>query len=258
MCLQPVNQPTVTRYVHLLCLQPVNQPTVTRCVHLFCLGCILKTVEFSKLQQQQYHDRSDTTPCPCCRRPFKVCDLLRVLPEQKIKEIQSMDTQSKKKYTAVAIDSPPLWSPVATLDQLKQLSPRNEASHHFGYSSKFPSLTPALLNHFRQACGMPPGCRQHEKLPPGALRASPKMAVLLQILFQGQADARARGEEFAGKVVVFSQHRAAVLHCATVLKENGVHCVSIVPGDTQTNQSRAIETFHQDPSCQVFVLHAGR
>ena len=240
-------------------LQPVNQPTVTRCVHLFCLGCILKTVEFSKLQQQQYHDRSDTTPCPCCRRPFKVCDLLRVLPEQKVKEIQRMDTHSKKKkYTPVALDSPPLWSPVATLDQLQQLSAIDGVSHHFNYNSKFPSLSPTLLAHFRQACCMRPGCRQREKLPPGPLRASPKMTVLLQMLFQGQADARARGEEFARKVVVFSQHRAAVLHCAAVLKENGVRCVYIVPGDTQENQSCAIDIFHDDPSCQVFVLHAGR
>ena len=236
----------------------MNQPTVTRCVHLFCLGCILKTVEFSKLQQQQNHDRGDTTPCPCCRRPFKVCDLLRVLPEQKIKEIQIMDTQSKKKYTPVAIDSPPLWSPVATLDQLKQLSTRQETSDYFGYSSKFPSLSPTLLTHFREACGMPPGCQQNKKLPPGPLRASPKMTVLLQMLFQGQADARARGEQFAGKVVVFSQHRAAVLHCAAVLKENGVRCVHIVPGQAQENQSQAIKVFHEDPSCQAFVLHAGR
>ena len=236
----------------------MNEPTVTRCVHLFCLGCILKTVEFSKLQQQQYQHRSDTTPCPCCRRPFKVCDLLRVLPEQKIEEMQSMATEPKTKYTPVSIDSPPLWSPVATSDQLKQLSTQHKASHQFNYSSKYPSLSPMLLTHFHQACGMPPGCRQEERLLPGPLQASPKMMVLLQVLAEGQMDARVRGEKFAEKVVVFSQHRAAVLHCVAVLKENGVRCVYIVPGDTQKNHSRAIESFHEDPSCRVFVLHAGR
>ena len=222
-------------------------------------------VKASKVLQQQYtgNDRNDETPCPCCRQPFTIRSLLQVLPEtevkKKIKDVEEAAacTDTLENHDAVPLDAPPLWSPVASKEQLEQLSSLTPVAR-FGYNSQYQALPPILLTNFQRACGMPPGCPQNERPPAGPRRASPKMTMLLQILLSSKLEAKARGELHADKVVVFSQHRAAVLHCAAVLKENGVHCVYIVPGDTQENQSNAIDVFHQDPSCQVFVLHAGR
>ena len=251
--------------LHFTCVQAVSKPTFTRCVHLFCLDCLLMHVKASRHLQQQYshNDGNGETPCPCCRQPFTVSSLLQVLPEtevkKKIKDVEKAAacTEAPENYAAVPLDAPPLWSPVATEDQLEQLSLLTPVSR-FGYNSQYQSLPPILLTNFLNACGIPPGSSLNEQLPPGPLRASPKMTMLLQILLSSKLEAKARGAAYADKVVVFSQHRSAVLHCAAVLKENGVRCVYIVPGDTQANQSNAIDVFHQDPSCQVFVLHAGR
>ena len=222
------------------------------------------TVKASKHLQQQYvHSHGeDETPCPCCRQPFKVSSLLQVLPDPEVKAMkndmkESAHSGETGKSVVVPLNSPPLWSPAATEDQLKQLSTSTRSSR-YDYNSQYASLPPILLTNFHKACGMPPGCRQNEQLPPGPLRASPKLTALLQILSSLQMDAKARGQKFAEKVVVFSQHRSAVLHCAAVLKENGVNCVYIVPGQSQENQSHFINIFHREPSYQVFVLHAGR
>ena len=59
-----------------------------------------------------------------------------------------------------------------------------------------------------------------------------------------------------GKVVIFSQFKAAVLHMRTVLAEEGIGNVSIVRGDSRESTGHAIAAFNGDGATHVFVLHA--
>jgi len=76
---------------------------------------------------------------------------------------------------------------------------------------------------------------------------SPKMCALIREV------KRLKGE----KTVVFSQHRAAVLHAARVLNHAGVKCVRIVKGDRAEILQQAVQIFNTDTKCSVLLLHSG-
>ena len=59
-----------------------------------------------------------------------------------------------------------------------------------------------------------------------------------------------------GKVVIFSQFKAAVLHMRAVLAEEGIGNVGIVRSDSRESMGHAIASFNGDDATHVFVLHA--
>jgi len=59
------------------------------------------------------------------------------------------------------------------------------------------------------------------------------------------------------KVVVFSQHKNAILHAAKVIESAGIRCVRIVKGDRAERLQEAVQTFNVDQGCTVLLLHAG-
>jgi len=76
---------------------------------------------------------------------------------------------------------------------------------------------------------------------------SPKLAALVE-------EVRALK---GNKVVVFSQHKSAILHAAKVIESAGIRCVRIVKGDRADRLQEAVQTFNVDRGCTVLLLHAG-
>jgi len=63
-----------------ICLAPVDEPTVTRCVHLACNKCILAWLDASAVLNQKGNNtrRLGGAPCPLCRQEFTLRDLIRI------------------------------------------------------------------------------------------------------------------------------------------------------------------------------------
>ena len=64
-----------------VCLQPLEEPTVTRCVHLACGKCIITWLEASSVLSKTQN--RDCAPCPLCRQEFSLSTLIRVIPGEK-------------------------------------------------------------------------------------------------------------------------------------------------------------------------------
>ena len=91
---------------------------------------------------------------------------------------------------------------------------------------------------------------------------SPKMQTMLKLVRDNQAEARQHGktsEEWRdAKVVIFSQHKEAILHASVVLKNAGIGHARIVRGDRAAEQQQAVRRFNEDRGCICFLLHAGQ
>ena len=61
-----------------ICCAPAQAPCVTRCVHLACTRCVVTWFHAAPL-----HGAAASTgaaPCPLCRKPFTIDELIRLLP----------------------------------------------------------------------------------------------------------------------------------------------------------------------------------
>ena len=62
-----------------ICCAPAQAPCVTRCVHLACTRCVVTWFHAAPL-----HDgaaaSTGAAPCPLCRKPFTIDELIRLLP----------------------------------------------------------------------------------------------------------------------------------------------------------------------------------
>ena len=76
-----------------ICLSPVEDPVVTRCVHISCGKCLITWLE----AQNALYKTGDHAPCPLCRQEFSLSTLIRVIPP-------SEESEQKKKSKGQGAD----------------------------------------------------------------------------------------------------------------------------------------------------------
>ena len=269
-----------------ICCAPARAPTITRCMHLACARCVVTW--FHAAPMHGAAAAAGGAPCPLCRKPFHIEDLIRVMPnEEASRERRSSrghdagadgdDDASlsgggrsgkggerkgkgaKKDETSLdetSLDeTSPKFSSAATPASFARLPlpPGEDPGDH--RDGRYPALSMdggRFLAHVHRAC----------------MRQSPKIAALV-------ADLR---EHFArpgasGKAVVFSQLRDALARAAEALTWEGVGNALVDGNKSATTGSssatsndvvrpedaaaRAVARFRDDPACRVLLLHAG-
>lgn len=270
-----------------ICCAPARAPTITRCMHLACARCVVTW--FHAAPMHGAAAAAGGAPCPLCRKPFHIEDLIRVMPNEEASRERrsprgrdagadgdddaslSDDGRSGKggerkgkgafkrrdgeDETSLDETSPPQFSSAATPASFARLPlpPGEDPGDH--RDGRYPALSMdggRFLAHVHRAC----------------MRQSPKIAALV-------ADLR---EHFArpgasGKAVVFSQLRDALARAAEALTWEGVGNALVDGNKSATTGSssatsndvvrpedaaaRAVARFRDDPACRVLLLHAG-
>ena len=273
-----------------ICCAPARAPTITRCMHLACARCVVTW--FHAAPMHGAAAAAGGAPCPLCRKPFHIEDLIRVMPnEEASRERRSprgRDASSDGDDDASLSDG----GRSGKGDERKGKGAKRRASSRDGEdetsldetSPKFSSAaTPASFARLPLPPGEDPGDHRDGRYPAlsmdggrflahvhrACMRQSPKIAALV-------ADLR---EHFArpgasGKAVVFSQLRDALVCAAEALTWEGVGN-ALVDGNAATPAAsatlraqegvvrpedaaaRAVARFRDDPACRVLLLHAG-
>ena len=281
-----------------ICLCEVEQPCVTRCVHMACFECVVGWLKASRVINGGQADEGAPLAaleanCPLCRRPFTLAQLIRVRPgggdappdgaapdDAPPGAGPSGAGPSGAGPSGAAEDGggdgggdgaprAPRWSPAATAESYEELPlPEGVAPRH---EPGLMALPPAFLAH-ADAARRPGGGR------------SAKMRALVDLV-EGRVavddgtGAVTRGEGGARvappmrKVVVFSQFPATLKVAQDVLEAEGVGCSAIAPGvklpldprdptgqtrlSPEETRKQAVTLFNADPECRVFLLHVG-
>ena len=138
----------------------------------------------------------------------------------------------------------------------------------------FPAIPARLLTHLAHAAGGDGGGVRPGSGPSTPLRRrSTKMEQLVSDLEAAVHGAAPAGGDGGGgvegsgssaesraalqKAVVFSQHKTVIAHASIVLRSAGLRHVTIIPGDNHATLRAAVAAFNSDPTCCVFLLHAG-
>ncbi len=255
-----------------ICLETVKHPTFTRCVHVFCGSCILAATRYAQSNNNQGL-APNQAPCPCCRQPYRVADLILVQVAPRANHSSSGSSgQSSRLFAPSAPSAPHVdlsqcrYHPSLSLEEMTALEPA--VGFQVGRSAEFPSLPPRLVTELARGCGrLPLNSRQKlsvsvdEEKPEGpAAHArvwSPKLqALLAEVCRVVPANCR--------KIVVFSQFASALAHASHMLSVEGIAHVSIFKdshkvgkaGETAPSIASAVRTFSCDPACVVFLLQA--
>lgn len=270
-----------------ICCAPANEPTIARCMHLACARCIITWFHAAPLHGAAAN--AGGAPCPLCRKPFFIEELIRLLPNEVDESGEGgsngggtgtstgvIDPKSKGKSkgkgkgTAVpsttdsgsndsGLTPTPKFSFAATpaLFARLPLPPHENPNDH--RDGRYPALSMdggRFLAHVHRAC----------------MRQSPKISALVSDLKQ---NFKRKGG--SGKAVVFSQLRDALSHAANALTWEGIGNVLVDGGgvnarkntngaqgvDSQNvsrpedDTARAVAQFRDDPKCSVLLLHAG-
>ena len=231
-----------------ICCAPAQAPCVTRCVHLACTRCVVTWFHAAPL-----HGAAASTgaaPCPLCRKPFTIDELIRLLPPSESEKgndrgkgtgggggegdeggADAGDPDARRAPRFKAVASP------ADFSRLPLPRGENPADYRDG---RYPALSMdggRFLAHLHRA----------------AMRRSPKMCALVTDL----RDALSRPGA-AGKVVVFSQLRDALTHAHQTLTWEGIRAEIVgARGGAGEDTEAAIGRFREDPDVKVLLLHAG-
>ena len=219
-----------------ICCAPARAPTITRCMHLACARCVVTW--FHAAPMHGAAAAAGGAPCPLCRKPFQIEELIRLLPNEEARtdapsektppagEDAAVDVKGKRaKRRRETSDDDPGDDPDATTRMTKT---RNNAEETPRFSS---APTPASFARLPLPPGEDPGDHRDGRYPAlsmdggrflahvhrACMRQSPKIAALV-------ADLR---EHFArpgasGKAVVFSQLRDALSRVSEALTWEGV------------------------------------
>ena len=122
-------------------------------------------------------------------------------------------------------------------------------TRHVLRSPNFPMLDALLLTQLNVATGVVANAAAKAT---SRTHRSPKIRALLRLLKPVM-----KSNDGAGKAVVFSQQRAAISHVAAILKEEKIGYVKIMRGDPTKSQTEAVQKWNVDPTCHIFLLHAG-
>ncbi len=194
-----------------ICCAPAKAPCVTRCMHLACTRCMVTWFHAAPL-----HGGGGSPPCPLCRKPFAIEDLIRIVPEEEGTRAEEGGGDEKTEEAGAnrpaggragpATGAAPRFTPAASLASFARLPlPRGENPADYR-DGRYPALSMdggRFLAHVHRACA----------------RRSPKMAALV-------ADVKAAlaAPNASGKIVVFSQLRDALAHAADALTWEGIGC----------------------------------
>ena len=63
-----------------ICVQPAVHPCIARCMHLACTRCMVTWYHAAPLHG---NNNSGAPPCPLCRKPFTIDELIRLIPPAK-------------------------------------------------------------------------------------------------------------------------------------------------------------------------------
>jgi hypothetical protein len=63
-----------------ICCAPARLPTITRCMHLACARCVVTW--FHAAPMHGAAAAAGGAPCPLCRKPFQIEELIRLLPNE--------------------------------------------------------------------------------------------------------------------------------------------------------------------------------
>ena len=243
----------------VICHCPAQEPCVTRCVHMACFECMTGWLRAAPVLQNQATQFGNIhavqAPCPLCRRPFTVSQLIRIVPDEAGAEAEAEAGPSG----AAGAPEPcppkkrPRWSAATRRDELDAilLPP--------GAQLRPDPRTPALPPEF------------HAHAAAGRSQRSAKMRALVDILRGRHPALVGRGE--LRKVVVFSQFPAALRVVQQVLEEEGIGCAAIMAGmrlpldpkdptgterlTVEEARRQAVTVFNVDPACRAFLLHVG-
>ena len=255
-----------------ICCAPARAPTITRCMHLACARCVVTW--FHAAPMHGAAAAAGGAPCPLCRKPFLIEDLIRLTPNEEARrpereddvaesgkgEERRRDDVSDGRDATAATTAAPRFSPAPTLASFARLPlpPGEDPGDH--RDGRYPALSMdggRFLAHVHRAC----------------MRRSPKIAALVADLREAFAKPGA-----SGKAVVFSQLRDALACAAEALTWEGFGN-ALVDGNasrgpasaapSRTNEAnggpvrpedaaaRAVARFREDPECRVLLLHAG-
>lgn len=235
-----------------ICCAPAQAPCVTRCVHLACTRCVVTWFHAAPL-----HGAAASTgaaPCPLCRKPFTIDELIRLLPPSKSDEGDGKGKGMGKgegeegggeaggpgAAGAAAASRAPRFKAVASPSDFSRLPlPRGENPADYR-DGRYPALSMdggRFLAHLHRA----------------AMRRSPKMCALVADLREALSRPGA-----AGKAVVFSQLRDALSHAHQTLTWEGIRSEIVgARGGAGEDTEAAIGRFREDPDVKVLLLHAG-
>ena len=238
-----------------VCHEPVALPTFTPCVHAYCAECLL-----SVLKARQADGASEAA-CPMCRQAFTKDSLIQVHCEPCDENPDDDEDSSEGEFASHnegGGNARPAFSPAVARSEMRALVTARRPRHMAGRHHSYPLLPVQLLSHLLSSCGGLPLCAPAKQLSETAADSySPKMQAML-------AEVRRCMQSEGGgeKIVVFSQHREAIMHASAVLDKEGIKHARIAPNDKDANHGRpaeAIARFNSEPvsGCAVFLLHAG-
>lgn len=256
-----------------ICHSPVEDPCVTRCVHVACLPCMLAWLRAAPVLQgapgassSSLHPLAREAPCPLCRRPFSAAQLIRPDPSldaagaegtgEEGGQGEGEGEEEAKEEKGEEAGEEPRWTPGATQADVDGLgTPEGFEPRH---DPRMPALPPPFLAHADAAMA-----RGH---------VSAKMQALLDVV-EGR---RGAGDGQTGplrKVVVFSQFPSSLRVAQDALEAAGVGTAAIGPqmrapadpSDPSGAQRlspdearrQAVTRFNVDPECRVLLLHVG-
>ena len=252
-----------------ICVQPAVHPCIARCMHLACTRCMVTWYHAAPLHG---NNNSGAPPCPLCRKPFTIDELIRLIPPAK------EDDETAEEKTALA-DTKRRGEARKGKEKPGGAGRDGAAGREtHGAVVRFTrAAAPAEFARLPLPPGENPGDYRDGRYPAlsmdggrflahlhrAAMRRSPKMAALVEDL-KHALDAPGA----TGKAVVFSQLRDALAHAEEVLTWEGIGCESVGvrgggssgagSGAAGSNPGEgAIARFRDDPDVKVLLLHAG-
>lgn len=249
-----------------ICCAPASDPCIARCMHLACTRCMVTWYHAAPLHGPTGAGSSAAAPpCPLCRKPFTLDELIRLLPPaprladgdhvsvapghgvasgdgdkdgrseagRESEDAGTTKDAARARFTPAAAPADFLHLPLPAAEERSLMSYRD---------GRYPALSMdggRFLAHLHRA----------------ALRRSPKINALVADLREAL---NAPGA--AGKAVVFSQLRDALAHAHQQLTWEGIGAETVGVRSSGTHGSEhegAIERFRTDPDVKVLLLHAG-
>ncbi|ACO67442.1 SNF2 super family [Micromonas commoda] len=271
-----------------ICVQPAVHPCIARCMHLACTRCMVTWYHAAPLHGG---GASSAPPCPLCRKPFTIDELIRLIPPAEEEDVNGEEEDEEGKGTEARAGGSKERRRRRNGEErndAREEPARNDAVEVHGAVVRFtPAARPSEFSRLPLPDGENPADYRDGRYPAlsmdggrflahlhrASMRQSPKMSALVRDLREALA---APGG--SGKAVVFSQLRDALAHAEQVLRWEGIGCESVgvhnrgggVNGGTNggtngggTNGSNngsgegAIARFRDDPATQVLLLHAG-
>ena len=275
-----------------ICVQPAVHPCIARCMHLACTRCMVTWYHAAPLHGG---GASSAPPCPLCRKPFTIDELIRLIPPAEEEEEEEEeedgeeeeDEQGKGESRRSGAKERRRRRNGEERNGAGEEPARNDAREVHGAVVRFtPAARPSEFSRLPLPRGENPADYRDGRYPAlsmdggrflahlhrAAMRQSPKMSALVRDLRESLASPGG-----SGKAVVFSQLRDALAHAEQVLRWEGIGCESVGVhnrgggnnggtdggganggGANGSNSGEgAIARFRDDPSVQVLLLHAG-